>query len=323
MPKPADSAPQVRVHVPTAAEDRPPWVKVGVIALVGFVVGVVWPRLAGIRPGPASPAESAANASASAQARASESAAPQRTPLAASAPAVPGPAPSASAAASTAPSPPSGPPTVTLGRGAVIACKNQDGESLKGAAACGGLGGLDALATPHLRKLAQCPAVEGQSGKVVMILNVDFAAGSVGLSIGKATTVPNPDGIATCMRPHAIGIRPAALAHEHPRYTVLYTAILAAGEASSAGGHAGGTAGDTPTAASSGAGTTASSDSPSAQVVWEVALVRDNPRTGQIVGRIQRGTRVRVSAGPQEGWYRIKYGGSASEGWVYRGAIGR
>lgn len=316
MSKQAGDAP-LRVEVPSAQEDRPAWVKVGVIAVVGFVVGVAWPRLAGIRPGPTSPADaaSAAAASASAAPRAPESAAPASASLTAPA------ASSAPAALASAASVATGAPNVMLSRGAVISCKNEEGETLKGAAACGGLGGLDAIAQPHLRKIAQCPAAEGMTGKVPMILTVDFAGGRVGLDIGKSKDITNRDGLLTCMRPHVIGIRPGNMTHEHPRYTVLYTATLTAPDASAgapaaSGGHAGGTPGAADSSASN------ASDSPTAQVVWEVALVRDAPRTGAIVGRLQRGSKVRVSAGPQEGWYKVQFGG-ATEGWVYRGAIGR
>jgi hypothetical protein len=60
-----------------------------------------------------------------------------------------------------------------------------------------------------------------------------------------------------------------------------------------------------------------------AQVEWEVALVRDNPKTGKVIARLPRGSQVRV--GPvKDGWYPVTYGsGYSSEGWVYRGAIGR
>lgn len=59
------------------------------------------------------------------------------------------------------------------------------------------------------------------------------------------------------------------------------------------------------------------------QVEWEVALVRDAPKTGKVIARLPRGTAVRV--GPaKDGWYPVKYGSSySSDGWVYRGAIGR
>jgi hypothetical protein len=59
------------------------------------------------------------------------------------------------------------------------------------------------------------------------------------------------------------------------------------------------------------------------QVEWEVALVRDAPKSGKVIARLPRGTSVRV--GPaKDGWYPVKYASSySSDGWVYRGAIGR
>jgi hypothetical protein len=69
----------------------------------------------------------------------------------------------------------------------------------------------------------------------------------------------------------------------------------------------------------------AGTDAPaeSAQVEWTVGIVRDEPRTGKVVARLPRGTALRV--GPlKNGWYPVRYGdGFASEGWLYRGALGR
>jgi Bacterial SH3 domain len=52
-PRMADSP--LIVQMPKPAEDRPSWTKVGVITAIGFLVGVLWPRLAGVRMGPAVP----------------------------------------------------------------------------------------------------------------------------------------------------------------------------------------------------------------------------------------------------------------------------
>src|SRR5436305_15304456 len=85
------------VQIPSQANDKPSWVKVGVIAVVGFAVGVAWPRLAGIRPGPSAPGEATAAASAS-PARASD--APTQAPETPAAPAnVPSPSASPTEAA--------------------------------------------------------------------------------------------------------------------------------------------------------------------------------------------------------------------------------
>jgi hypothetical protein len=60
-----------------------------------------------------------------------------------------------------------------------------------------------------------------------------------------------------------------------------------------------------------------------ALVVWEVAIIRDAPKTGKVVARLQRGSTLRVGQ-VKDGWYPVRYGeGFSGDGWVYRGAIGR
>jgi hypothetical protein len=49
------------VEVPSSASDAPSWARVGIVAALGFIVGVAWPRLAGVRLGPGLP-EGAASA---------------------------------------------------------------------------------------------------------------------------------------------------------------------------------------------------------------------------------------------------------------------
>jgi SH3-like domain-containing protein len=76
----------------------------------------------------------------------------------------------------------------------------------------------------------------------------------------------------------------------------------------------------TPSAPSASSASTKPTDDSNVEVAWEVAIVRDSPRTGAVVARLPRGTKVRLGAN-QEGWFKIAYG--SGEGWVYRGAIGR
>ena len=51
--------------------------------------------------------------------------------------------------------------------------------------------------------------------------------------------------------------------------------------------------------------------------------MRDAPKVGTIVARLPRGTKVKL--GPtKDGWYQVKFGDDfGTEGWVYRGAVGR
>lgn len=51
--------------------------------------------------------------------------------------------------------------------------------------------------------------------------------------------------------------------------------------------------------------------------------MRDTPKTGKVLARLQRGAVVHLGLA-KDGWYPVKYGdGFGSDGWLYRGAIGR
>jgi hypothetical protein len=130
-------------------------------------------------------------------------------------------------------------------------------------------------------------------------------------TFGKSTTVENKDSLEQCLRESLDRVSVNAVAHDNPLYSVFYSVTFTPRD--SAGG-------------ASAASLAVDQDvggPQTAQVAWEVAIVRDSPRTGSVIGRLQRGTRVRVGNG-QDGWFKVKYGADyGSEGWVYRGAIGK
>jgi hypothetical protein len=298
------------VQIPPDGEGRPSWIKVGVIAAVGFAVGVIWPRLAGIRPGPSAPSESTAQT-------ASSSRAPEALPA----------SPSASAASNgaepAAPTPPgaagdtaavplnNAPPAILVTHGAVVACKTQDGEVLKGKDACGSVAGFDGIAQPRLKKLAYCAGAQGLSGKLGVAFGLDFTRNKIGFNFTKST-VGNRDTLDGCLRMSFLNVSLGVIPHDNPTYTVYYSVTFTPRDSVPAA------AASVPAAAE-----TEGAAPQTAQVAWEVAIVRDSPRTGAVVARLQRGTKVKVGTG-QDGWYRVQYGADmTSEGWVYRGAIGK
>jgi hypothetical protein len=297
------------VQIPGPAEDRPSWTRVGVIAAIGFVVGVAWPRLAGVRLGPSVPESATASVAASA--------APPSEPIAAQ-PATGAPAPASAgvSAAVVAPAPvPSAPAAVSVnvGHGVVFACKSSDGDSLKGGD-CGSLPGLDGIVMPRLRKLAECPEAAGATGKLHLVVHADFPRGGLGVDLGRGHGVSSPDALLACAKTAMTGAGLSGVPHDNPRYSVSYTVTFASEGTAAA-----------PASASASARPVAGGDAAegTAQVVWEVAIVRDAPKTGKVVARLQHGAELHL--GPvKDGWYPVKFGdGFANDGWVYRGAIGR
>lgn len=321
------------IEVPTATQDKPAWVKVGVIAAVGFVIGIAWPRLAGVRIGPNAPGESAAAASASHGGRAPDAPPASVTKVAA--------APSSSAAtpATTAPAPTTNtaaaPPKITVSKGLVLTCKTTDGENKKGKD-CGGVPGVDDIVRPRVRNIATCSGMEGQTGKFSLTANADFVSGRFWYELNtKSATVQNIDAVTSCLKTVFHNTAVVQTPHEHSKYSVVYTAQLTPGGddkdkvadksdksdvRDTKDTKAKTEAEEKPEKAEKPAPAAATGE---AEVAWDVGLVRDTPKTGTLVARLPRGTKVKVGAS-KDGWYQIKYGdGFANEGWLYRGAIGR
>jgi hypothetical protein len=295
------------VQLPPEGSDRPSWVKVGVIAVIGFTVGVVWPRLAGIRPGPSAPVEATASAGATAmrapEAPAASAASPEGESAAATA------APSASGGDVAAVPLNNAPPAIMVAHGVVVSCKTTDAEALKGAA-CGATPTFDSLAQPRLKRLAHCPGAQGLSGKLAVVFSLDFTRNKINFGFGKSSTVPNKDTLDQCLRMSFENVSLNAIPHDNPLYSMYYGVTFTPRDSVAA-------------AIPAPAASEADAPTATAQVAWEVAIVRDTPRTGQVVARLQRGTKVRVGNG-QDGWYKVQFGNDfTSDGWVYRGAIGR
>lgn len=289
-----DAPPSIRVPAPAA--DRPSWVKVGSIAALGLVIGIAWPRLAGVKLGPSAPEVSSAARAAREAPVASAVVAPVS-----SAPVAP-PTPTVAPVSPTA-------PKITIARGYVLSCKHKEGETLK-TAACGAFAGFDTLAQPRLKKLEQCAAADGVSGKLALVFNVDFATNHIGIDVNRSSTVQSPEPLVACVRNAFQGAAIATIEHEHPKYAVLFNVTL-----ESKGGA---------TPAASGSAVAKEGEDVPGQVQWETALVRDVPKTGAIVARLPRGTKIKIGAGTKDGWYKIKFGADlTTEGFVYRGAIGK
>jgi hypothetical protein len=281
------------------------------MAAVGFTIGVAWPRLSGVRLGPSVP--EAPSAAASSAGTGVPSTVPPAPAAALAA------APSGTVAAPLIPAPAL--VIATPSHGSVFACKSADGASLH-ASDCGGLPGLDRIVMARLRKLGDCPAAAGVNGTLHFVARVDFDRGG-SVELGRARGTSPPEALVACAKATMAGVSVAGVTHDESRYSVAYSVAFGPSDAA---GPAAALAGPV----APGAESAPASPPPvhdvapqTAEVEWEAAIVRDEPKTGNIVARLPRGTALRVGT-VKDGWYPIKYGdGFASGGWVYRGAIGR
>ncbi|MBK6513870.1 MAG: SH3 domain-containing protein [Polyangiaceae bacterium] len=289
----------VSVEVPTAQQDRALTSKVGIVAVVGFAVGIVWPRLLGVTVGPDVPGGSP-------------------PPLAsAAAGAIAPPPASAVAAGSEAPADeeptangdaPTNKQTVVVADGRVDSCRNKKNDKLD---ECGKIS-FDKHAKPRLAELARCPAVIGLDGSLSLQLTLNFEKNDLVIEGEKKKSGLPSDtvrGVIACAYKELKGIELEKVPHTHLKYTLVYDlAFYSPGKAPPDAG-APGDAG--------------AQDEPGlgrATVTWEKALVRETPDEGKVVARLPQGTRVKLVE--QKGdWFRIESG--KSKGWVYRQAIGK
>ncbi|MCA9625669.1 MAG: SH3 domain-containing protein [Myxococcales bacterium] len=285
-----------RVEVPAAGTDRPAWSRVGIFAAVGLVLGIAWPSLARVRIGPHVPG---------AKKEAAE-AAPSTTPTAAPAPSA---APAAPALVKTA-APAAkvlSEQLVVVSGGAVKHCfegrDRHEGED------CGKIA-TDRLLAPRLEQLKGCPSALGLQGSMQIGFDLDFTKKEIAVRRGEDSEIPGStvNGIMACLADYISDVSAEKIPHKHTKYRVVYdlkfyppgTAVPRSGQAE-----------DAPDDSDEERGV--------ASVSWDTALIRDEPRTGKVIARLVKGTRVKI-LGRRDDWYRVKM--RSKEGWLYRGALG-
>lgn len=283
----------LQVELPSAKDDRALTSKVGLVAALGFIVGVAWPRIFGLEVGPTAPGGGGDRPPAAAPA--SPSAKP---PGSASEPQA-----SAATSAETEDAAPSNKQTAVVGDGTIRNCRNKKGDKLDD---CGKLG-LDRLVKPRLAELSTCPSAIGLEGKLKLGIAVNFDKNAVVVVEDEKSSLPSSTvrGVMSCAGKALEGIELDKLTHTHARYTVAYEiSFLPPGQ--------------TPEdAAAKGA---EQESQAKATVTWEKALVRETEKEGKIVARLPQGTRVKILE-EKDDWFKIESG--KTKGWVYRQAIGK
>jgi hypothetical protein len=298
------------VEIPRPVDDQPPWSRVGVIALIGFAVGVAWPKLTGVKIGPSVPGEGREAETAATAAPTAAAASPPPETVA--------PAPAAPNATAS-----KNEQLVVIGSGTITRCSDKKNKKVED---CGALQ-FDPVALPKLKELAQCPSALGLEGKLAIGFEINFDKKEVQVVKARKvkTSLPTTtvNGILQCAAREFSTVALDEVPHKYPRYSLVYTATFYP-----PGKHPGDTGEQGKEAAKEGeaaegeaAGTTTSESeaSGSATISWDTALLRKEPKTGDVVARLVRGTKVKLT-GKQNDWYKIEHRDKV--GWVYRGAIG-
>lgn len=288
------------VEIPTAADDRPAWTKVGIVAALGFVIGIAWPKLTQTRIAPSPPNDGRASST-------------QAAPTSAGATDKPSSASAASsdvAAAATSPRE----QTVAVGAGTIAKCR----DAKRAMDGCGALA-VDPLLVPRIEQLAKCPAANGVEGKLSIGFDIDFGKKTIRVLQGATTTLPRAaaEGVMKCASPLFAEVKLDGVAHDHRRYRLFYAATF-----QPAGKGATAAKGSTSENREAAATPSEAKGLGTATVVWDRVIVRDVPKSQTIAGRVVRGEKVKLLA-KDGNWYRIRYGTDVNhEGWVYRAALG-
>jgi len=265
---------------------------------VGFLVGIIWPRIAGFKLVPSVPSQPAESSSADLTGAPGEAkgAAPP-------APTVPEPA---------APVPGAPSDRLRISEPQFLACKDK-GKKVKDE--CDQVE-FDRLARPHIQALAACAGADKLVGALSLGFDLDFTSQAVrNIKSGKSTTFGEAEtqALIECEKKEFSNVSLVGIAHKHEAYSLFYKIEFPKPEAEQSD------VAPPPADAPSPDVTEASGH---ATVAWEVALVRSSAsRDGAVVARVLQGTKVAVT-GRRGDWYRIKYDVKGSVGWVYRTAIG-
>jgi Bacterial SH3 domain len=293
----------VKVEVPGSGDDGVKFARIGIIAAVGFAIGIAWPRLAGVKLVPSVPVPAAAEASAR---ELTGAPAEVKPPGAEATPAAP---------ATAAPEQPP-PERILVSDVQVASCRDERG---KRGQTCDRVD-FDRVAREHLRELGACPGTDAAAGVLSLGFDLDFGTDKIkNIHSGKSSSLEEQqvERFLACARERFSNVSLVGIAHEQRAYTLFYRLELLppSGPVKSAKA-------SEPAAAESAAEAEATPASGRATVSWDVALVRSAPaRDGEVRARVLSGTRV-VVTGKAGDWFRIKYDARGNQGWVFRTAIG-
>lgn len=298
---PAERRQPLKIEVPDQKQETLRFGRVGLIVTAGFLIGIIWPRIAGFKLVPSVPSQPAESSSADLTGAPGEAK---------------GPAPAA-APATEPEAPAAAPPSLDrlqISEPQFLACKD-NGKKHKDE--CDHVE-FDRLARPHIQALAACTGADKLVGVLSLGFDLDFTSQAVkNVKSGKSTSFSESETetLIECEKKEFSNVSLVGIAHKHETYSIFYKVEFPKAVTEK---------GEVPPALATGdaASTDVTEASGHATVAWDVALVRSSAsRDGAVVARVLQGTRVSVT-GRRGDWYRIKYDVKGSVGWVYRTAIG-
>lgn len=283
-----------RVQLPPPDEDRPAWGRVGIIAILGFVVGVAWPRLAGVSLGPNPPADAPRVASSAVAAAAKTSLAGVTAQA---------PIPGASALL---------PPEAPAHHELVLSLKALDGTRCRDAKnkavdSCDKLA-IEGTFEPRLKGLARCPSALGLQGQVVFGFDLDFKNKTLKVQRAKAklpkTTL---DGLTRCVEKSFNGVSLDEIEHQQNRYSLAYEVSFQP---------PGSAANPEPAEAPKGKPL----DGKTGTISWGSCQVREAPsKSAAAIGKLKHKAEVKLLE-EKDGWYRIDFN-SKPQAWISSSAV--
>jgi hypothetical protein len=275
------------------------------MAAMGLGIGIMWPRFAGFHLVPAPPSGSTPASTAS-ETASPDAASPEPTvSQAVERPIKPNETDSKPAGVN--------PPKISLAQ--VISCQSKD----SGRQTHCESPPIESVIEDPLRALIACDGAEDARGVLSLGFDVDFGANKLDNFVaGRSTTLASSlsKRLVHCAEKQLAKVSLEGIKHSMDAYRVFYKLEFGGRESAAV---------STDTEPEKGGATPTSDEVVAASgrvtVTWEAALVRAKPREGEILARVLGGTRLTVT-GHQGDWYRVKYDGKGSEGWVYKGAIG-
>jgi hypothetical protein len=256
----------LKVDVPSKTDESVRFGRVGVIAVVGFTIGMLWPHLAGVRLVPSVPTPGGSADLSGAPASEGSTLAPAAEPVA--------------PAAEQQPEA----PRLTVGELQIATCRSKSGKRQE---TCDPVD-FDRVARSHLESLGRCEGSDELDGVLSLGFELDFTSERIkAISSGKSTSLEQKqvDLLLKCAKKEFENVSLTSIPHEHAHYLLFYRlefskrAEPAEAVAAEPGSEP---AGEGEVTEASGRAT----------VAWDVALIRSAP---SLSGCEPRGSRAPLS----------------------------